>query len=274
MSENVSGRSSASRMWSITWPDRPERRHRHEVRLHETAGGLLGIFEVALERGAVAGRDLRQDLLLARLARGPPAHRRHRRSRARRRPWPARPWAAPAAAGRAPSRRARTALPDRSRVPAPRTSCTRCVGLQQLDEVGEVGRLQALRRASARASVEPAAERLRDRSCQFGGRSAGDRLVGGLCLHADRSASMSLRLEALRFDLTARERGSTSQGNRAGLRFGRCVETGIDLLQPLPQAHAFPPDSTGKSIVPCLLAAAHRPSKSGRDAQWAQPSTD
>ena len=47
--------------------DRPERRHRHEIRLHETAGGLFRIFQVALERGAVAGRDLRQDLLLVRL---------------------------------------------------------------------------------------------------------------------------------------------------------------------------------------------------------------
>ena len=33
---------------------RPEGRHRHEVRLHETAGGVLRIFEVALERGAIA----------------------------------------------------------------------------------------------------------------------------------------------------------------------------------------------------------------------------
>ena len=44
-------------------PDRPERRHRHEIRLHETAGRLLRVLEVALQRGAIAGRDARQDLL-------------------------------------------------------------------------------------------------------------------------------------------------------------------------------------------------------------------
>src|SRR5262245_39403560 len=48
--------------------DGPERRHRDEVRLHETAGRILGIFEVALEGRAIDGGDLRQDLLaLARI---------------------------------------------------------------------------------------------------------------------------------------------------------------------------------------------------------------
>ena len=44
--------------------DGPERRHRHEVGLHQAAGGLLRIEQVALQRRAVALRDLVEDLLL------------------------------------------------------------------------------------------------------------------------------------------------------------------------------------------------------------------
>ena len=48
-------------------PDRPEGRHGHEIRLHETAGRFLGILQVALEGRSLPGRQLRQDLLLFRL---------------------------------------------------------------------------------------------------------------------------------------------------------------------------------------------------------------
>src|SRR5262245_44135451 len=69
MSEKVSGRSSASRMWSITWPvldhraDGREGRPGDEVGLHGATGRLLGIFEIALKRGTIDRGDLRQDRL-------------------------------------------------------------------------------------------------------------------------------------------------------------------------------------------------------------------
>ena len=44
--------------------DRPERRHRHEVGLHQAAGGLFRIEQVALQRRAVALRKLIEDFLL------------------------------------------------------------------------------------------------------------------------------------------------------------------------------------------------------------------
>ncbi len=44
--------------------DRPERRHGHEVGLHQAAGGLFRVEEVALQRGAVALRQLIEDFLL------------------------------------------------------------------------------------------------------------------------------------------------------------------------------------------------------------------
>ncbi len=47
--------------------DRPERRHRHEVGLHQAAGGLLRIKQVALQRSTVALRELVEDLLLVAL---------------------------------------------------------------------------------------------------------------------------------------------------------------------------------------------------------------
>ncbi len=43
---------------------RPERRHGDEIRLHQAAGGLLGIEQVALQGGAVALRHLIEDFLL------------------------------------------------------------------------------------------------------------------------------------------------------------------------------------------------------------------
>jgi hypothetical protein len=43
--------------------DRPERWHRHEIRLHETAGSLLRVLEVALQRDPLSGGNARQDLL-------------------------------------------------------------------------------------------------------------------------------------------------------------------------------------------------------------------
>ncbi len=47
--------------------DGPVGRDGDEIRLHEAAGGLLGIFEVALERDALAHRELAEDLVLVAL---------------------------------------------------------------------------------------------------------------------------------------------------------------------------------------------------------------
>ena len=44
-------------------PNRPERRHRHEVSLHETAGRLLGVLEIALHRGTIDRGDELKDRL-------------------------------------------------------------------------------------------------------------------------------------------------------------------------------------------------------------------
>ena len=46
--------------------DRPERRHRHEFRLHEAAGGVFRVVERAVERCAVLGGHLGEDDLLIR----------------------------------------------------------------------------------------------------------------------------------------------------------------------------------------------------------------
>ncbi len=45
-------------------PDRPERRHGDEIGLHDAAGGVLGIFEAALERDALEMRQLGEDVRL------------------------------------------------------------------------------------------------------------------------------------------------------------------------------------------------------------------
>ena len=42
--------------------DRPERRHGDEIGLHDAAGGVLGIFEAPLERRALEGRQLGEDV--------------------------------------------------------------------------------------------------------------------------------------------------------------------------------------------------------------------
>ena len=42
--------------------DRPRRRHGDEVRLHQAAGGILRVFEAALQRDPLDRRDLREDL--------------------------------------------------------------------------------------------------------------------------------------------------------------------------------------------------------------------
>ena len=218
MSEKVSGRSSASRMWSMTWPDGPERRHRHEVRLHQTAGGILRIFEVALQRGAIAaaasapgfpaghrlGDVLEQvgGIVGLELGDGLGQHLVGQRRREL------------VAHGLV-----ELGQHLRAEVAPQRLDQLRATGrLQQLDEVGEVARLQA-RDQRARMRPQARRQRLGDGSRQLGcGRSGlGAQLARGLSLHEDRSASVRLRLAR-------------------------------------PQAHARAPHSTVAGNVPCLPA--------------------
>ena len=64
-------------------PDRPERRHGHEVGLHQAAGGLLGIEQVALHGGPIALRELVEDFLLVARLEAADAGRPRRRCRGR-----------------------------------------------------------------------------------------------------------------------------------------------------------------------------------------------
>ncbi len=47
--------------------DRPERRHGDEIRRHQPAGGILRIFQTALQRDALRQRHRRQNLVEVRL---------------------------------------------------------------------------------------------------------------------------------------------------------------------------------------------------------------
>ena len=67
MSENVSGRSSLSRMWSITCPTVQKGGTATKSVCMRRPAVSCGIFEVALERRAVGGGHLGQDLLLVAL---------------------------------------------------------------------------------------------------------------------------------------------------------------------------------------------------------------
>ena len=63
--------------------DGPERRHGNEVRLHEAAGGLFRVQQVALQCGALALRHLIENFLLVVFLEAARSGRRRRRCRAR-----------------------------------------------------------------------------------------------------------------------------------------------------------------------------------------------
>jgi len=187
MSEKVSGRSSASRMWVDDLAYGPERRHRHEVRLHETAGGVLGVFEVALECRAIPRSAS---------APGFPAAPARECSRAGRRASSVSSSATALAStslGSAGSSWSRTVssssdstlrLKSRSqRLDQLHALCR----LQQLDEIGEVGRLHGPRQGSAHVlpglAASAAATGLA--SSDAGALVFAAHFVRGLCLHPE-----------------------------------------------------------------------------------------
>ena len=74
-------------------PHRPERRHGDEIGLHDAAGGILGIFEAALELGALERGKLGEDVRLLFLVEVLDHDRPLRRNRAAARPPPPARWA-------------------------------------------------------------------------------------------------------------------------------------------------------------------------------------
>ena len=128
-------------------PHGPERRHRHEVRLHETAGRFLGVLQVALEGRSLPGRHLREDLLLLRLIEvfqqisgvvrfqlGDCFCKNTFRQLVQK-------LVAHGAIEFGQNFRVETHQPNE------RISVTRCIGLQQLDDVGQIGRPHVVRQA-------------------------------------------------------------------------------------------------------------------------------
>ena len=128
--------------------DRPERRHGHEVRLHETAGGLFRDI-----RGCARARRDRRCGICARIS------CRSARSRFSEQVGGVVGLELGDGLGQHVLGQRRQELVAHGLVelgehlgverrrPAPRPAATRCVGLQQLDQIGEVGRLQVLARS-------------------------------------------------------------------------------------------------------------------------------